>query len=49
MIYLYSGFGFPDCLEFSLEVLEKGNEGVKAAGFFGIDWSIEKGEIVFNE
>lgn len=47
--YLYSGFGFPDCLVFSSEVLEKGNEGVKAAGFFGIDWSIEKGEFVFNE
>jgi poly(3-hydroxybutyrate) depolymerase len=47
--YLYPGYDYPDCIVFSTEMLREGSKGVRAAGFFGEDWSVETGEFVFNE
>ena len=42
-----SGAGFPDCLVIGPEMLAKGTEGVRAVGFFGRDWSVERGEFAW--
>lgn len=47
--YLLPGIGFPDLFVMRADALTKGEEGVVAAGFFGDDWSIETGELVWNE
>lgn len=47
--YFTSGTGYPDCLILSPEILEKGTDGILAAGFFGNDWSVERGEFAFHE
>ena len=43
-----SGVGIPDLIALSPESLSEGAKGVKAAGFFGNDWSVENGEFTFN-
>jgi dienelactone hydrolase len=47
--YFISGAGFPDLLLFSAETLRSGTDGVRAVGWFGNDWSIERGDIVWND
>jgi pimeloyl-ACP methyl ester carboxylesterase len=47
--YFVSGCGYPDCLVLGPEVLIKGSEGVRAAGFFGNDWSVKTGEFVWRK
>jgi pimeloyl-ACP methyl ester carboxylesterase len=47
MPYFVSGCGYPDCIVLGPEVLERGAEGVRAAGFFGMDWRVESGEFVW--
>jgi hypothetical protein len=47
--YFISGNGYPDCLILQSSVLEKGNQGVLGAGFFGNDWSVEQGEFAWRE
>jgi pimeloyl-ACP methyl ester carboxylesterase len=47
--YFVSGVGYPDVFVLGPEALERGIEGVRAAGFFGSDWSIETGEIAFRD
>jgi len=47
--YFTSGTGFPDCLVLSPAILEEGTEGILAAGFFGNDWSVDRGEFAFRE
>jgi dienelactone hydrolase len=47
--YFISGAGFPDLLLFSAEILRVGTAGVRAVGWFGNDWSLERGDIVWNE
>jgi hypothetical protein len=42
--YLSPGVGLPDCVVFDGRVLTHGAEGVLAAGFFGLDWSVDGGE-----
>ncbi len=42
--YLVNGTSFPDFVLFDESVLEEGINAVKAAGFFGNDWSVENGE-----
>jgi hypothetical protein len=44
--YLMPGIGFPDCLLMSARVLIDGESAIRAAGFFGVDWSVEHGEWV---
>lgn len=46
--YFISGTGYPDFIIFSSELYRKDYEGVKAAGYFGNDWSIENGDMVWN-
>ncbi|QRQ99910.1 prolyl oligopeptidase family serine peptidase [Dyadobacter sandarakinus] len=46
--YFSGGSGFPDLMVFSAEMLKSGIKEVKMAGFFGNDWSVEKGEFVNN-
>ena len=47
--YFISGAGFPDLLFFSAESLRFGTDGVRAIGWFGDDWSLDRGDIVWNE
>lgn len=46
--YFSGGSGFPDLMIFSADMLKNGIKEVKMAGFFGNDWSVEKGEFVSN-
>ncbi len=47
--YMQPGFAFPDLILFNSDTMIKGIEGVQAAGFFGLDWSVEKGEIIYKK
>ncbi|PRY11681.1 putative esterase [Pontibacter ummariensis] len=47
--YFAGGSGFPDYMIFSLSMLKDGDKGVKTAGFYGNDWSIEKGQAVVQD
>ncbi len=42
--YFLAGVAFPDCTVLSTRMLREGAAGVKGAGFFGADWSVERGE-----
>ncbi len=44
-----SGPGLPDCLVVGTDMLVRGVEGVRAAGFFGLDWSVDAGEFVWSQ
>ena len=46
--YLQPGSAFPDLMLLNGEIAEKGVEGILAAGFFGLDWSVDNGEIVYR-
>lgn len=39
--YFVSGVGYPDWTILGVDSLTKGVEGIRAAGFFGVDWSTE--------
>ncbi|MCL5129195.1 prolyl oligopeptidase family serine peptidase [Algibacter sp. L4_22] len=43
--YFSSGVGIPDVMIFTPSTYKEGLKGIKAAGFFGNDWSLEKGDI----
>jgi len=47
--YFISGAGYPDLLLISAETLRSGTSGVRAIGWFGNDWSLERGDIVWND
>ena len=47
--YFVSGTGFPDLLIFSAEMYNTGAEGIQATGFFGNDWSVEKGDFAWGD
>jgi pimeloyl-ACP methyl ester carboxylesterase len=44
-----NGANFPDSLLFGADSLEKGNEGVRAVGYFGMTWGVDPGEIVWRD
>ncbi len=46
--YLVNGTTFPDLLIFDNTMMQKGLSGVKCSGFFGNDWSVEKGDFVWR-
>ena len=46
--FFTSGVGYPDCVLLGPEALTQGFPGVKVAGFFGNDWSVERGEFVWR-
>ena len=47
--YFVAGTGYPDLLIITPEMYRNGISGVKAAGYFGNDWSVENGSIVWSE
>jgi dienelactone hydrolase len=47
--YFLSGVGYPDCTVIGPEMLSEGAKGVRAAGFFGNDWSVDQGEFAWRE
>lgn len=47
--YFISGAGFPDLMLISAEALRSGTDGIRAIGWFGNDWSLERGDIVWND
>ncbi len=47
--YLSSGFQFPDIMLFNEKLPEYGAGGILAAGFFGQDWSVKNGDIVYSK
>ena len=47
--YFISGVGYPDCIVLGPDVLSEGTAGVRAAGFFGNDWSVDTGDFVWRE
>jgi hypothetical protein len=46
--YFVSGIGYPDWTVIGAEMLERGSEGLRAAGYFGPDWSIESGRMAWR-
>ncbi|MDZ7260605.1 MAG: alpha/beta hydrolase, partial [candidate division KSB1 bacterium] len=47
--YLAPGYAYPDVIVFTPEMFTEKTTGVKVAGFFGLDWSVEKGEFVWGD
>ncbi len=47
--YFVSCVAYPDCVVLGADVLTHGSAGVQAAGFFGVDWSVEAGEFGWGE
>ena len=47
--YFVNGARFPDLLLFSAKSLTEGNADVRAAGYFGMRWRVEPGEIVWRD
>jgi hypothetical protein len=47
--YFLSGVAYPDCTVIGADMLRSGAEGVRAAGFFGNDWSVENGEFAWRD
>jgi len=47
--YFIAGSGYPDLMVFGSDMLERRFDGVRAAGYFGMDWSVENGEFAFRE
>lgn len=44
-----NGANFPDLLLFGAESLKEGNKAVRAAGYFGMTWGVDPGEIVWRD
>ena len=47
--YFLSGVAFPDCAVIGPEMLEQGAKGIRAAGFFGNDWSVSNGDFAWRD
>jgi pimeloyl-ACP methyl ester carboxylesterase len=48
-LYLENGTTFPDLIILNSKVIKEGVSGIVGAGFFGNDWSFEKGDFVWRE
>jgi poly(3-hydroxybutyrate) depolymerase len=46
--YFVSGSGYPDLMVYGADALSRGTRGVRLAGFFGNDWSFQRGEWAWN-
>ena len=46
--YFVSGAGFPDLMLLSADALKVGTAGVRAIGWFGNDWSVERGDFAWG-
>jgi pimeloyl-ACP methyl ester carboxylesterase len=47
--YLVNGTTFPDVIIVNSDVIEDGLSGIEGTGFFGNEWSVEKGDFVWRE
>lgn len=47
--YFSSGASFPDLIVYGSETLLSGEGGVRVAGYFGEDWSVDGGEFAWRE
>lgn len=47
--YFVSGIALPDCVVVAPSVLVSGNAGPRAAGYFGLDWSVARGEFAWRD
>ncbi|HVP12412.1 MAG TPA: prolyl oligopeptidase family serine peptidase [Phycisphaerae bacterium] len=47
--YFLSGVGYPDCTVLGPEMLTGASKGLRGAGFFGNDWSVEGGDFAWAE
>ena len=47
--YFVSGIGYPDLIVLTPESLTHGDQGILAAGYFGLDWSVETGQFALSE
>ena len=47
--YFVAGTGYPDLMIISPGMYTEGAAGVKAAGYFGNDWGVENGSIVWSD
>ena len=47
--YFVSGVAYPDCTVIGPEMLTDGAAGVRVAGFFGLDWSVESGDFAWRD
>ena len=47
--YLENGTMFPDLMIFDTTMMKQGISGVKATGFFGNDWSLDKGDFIWRK
>jgi dienelactone hydrolase len=45
--YFLSGVAYPDCTVLGPEMLSQGVKGVRVAGFFGNDWSVDTGDFAW--
>ena len=45
--YFSSGVAYPDLFVIGADALQKGTAGVRCAGFFGNDWTLEGSEIIW--
>lgn len=45
--YFLSGVEYPDCTVIGPEMLREGVKGVRAAGFFGNEWSVDQGDFAW--
>jgi dienelactone hydrolase len=46
--YFLSGVEYPDVTIIGSEMLKQGSKGVRVAGFFGLDWSVDRGEFAWR-
>lgn len=46
--YFTSGVAYPDCSLYGSETLAQGADGVRAAGFFGMDWGVDSGDFFWR-
>jgi poly(3-hydroxybutyrate) depolymerase len=44
--YFVSGIGYPDLIVLTPTTLVQGSAGIRAAGFFGLDWQVATGDFV---
>jgi hypothetical protein len=46
--YLSAGFAWSDMVVFSSDISKGSGRGMVLAGFFGLDWSAERGEFIWR-
>lgn len=46
--YMNPGIGLPDFTLFNPQLITDGEKGIVGTGFFGLDWSVENGEFVWQ-